>query len=474
MIILNKGMQKVIASGIALLLTLTVLFITAFAILSTEKVGLSVNVSYDPLVTAKVYLATNSSTAGTYEQPNSTVTTENFVKANSALILDTKDGGTLQKATFEALGSGTDNGLKCDANGEMEFYVYVENYSTTESVYSRANINFTDNEIAPFSIETNPDYEIAGTAENVGSPSASLLTFKIKSANEAGLNTNTIQIQIDLFDSIFSALNIDGGKYTSGSYSGMYYIEMGNAPQSYAGTASTINATQQATQWIDNNYYYRDINNPNIQYVFKDSKYYKVEPIRWIIIADENYTTDGGTLGIDYFSNTNLATIDRTLLNNISLNQIVVVSEKLITNFSFDCNYTNCESQMRSLRNKVFTEDEQNLLKPVSLTTFRDAFTTLDENFSLMAGYETTENFYVSNYLATPALRQASNTAYLANATTNPSGYNVWSLRSWYGSSTHTCGYYIDSSGIITCPVIPNTNFPPRGIRPFFVFNLGI
>ncbi|MDD3397428.1 MAG: hypothetical protein PHR96_02670 [Clostridia bacterium] len=277
-----------------------------------------------------------------------------------------------------------------------------------------------------------------------------------------------------MFDSIFSTLNINGGKYTAGAYSGMYYIEMGTAPQSYVGTTSTISATQQTTQWIDNNYYYRDNNNPNIQYVLKNSKYYKVEPVRWIIITDENYPTDGGTLGIDYFSNTSLATIDRTLLNNISLNQIVVISEKLITDFSFDYTYSNCETQMRSLSDKIFTEVEQNLLNTVSLTTFRDAITTLDENFSLLAGYSLTENFHASNYLATPTLRQASNTAYLANTTTNPSDFSVWSLRSWYGSSTHTCSYYIDSSGVITGPVIPNTDFPPRGIRPMFVINLGI
>jgi len=72
--------------------------------------------------------------------------------------LDTKDGNLLQKDAFELLGAG--NGLKCDANGEMEFYVYVENYSLTENVYYRANINFvgTDEQSAPFSTVTNPSY----------------------------------------------------------------------------------------------------------------------------------------------------------------------------------------------------------------------------------------------------------------------------------------------------------------------------
>ncbi|MDD3397382.1 MAG: hypothetical protein PHR96_02440, partial [Clostridia bacterium] len=87
-----------------------------------------------------------------------------FNTENSALVLDTYQGTALTKSSFEALGTG--NGLKCDANGEMEFYVYVENYSTTESIYYRANINFvgTGEQTAQFSIETNPSYETAETA----------------------------------------------------------------------------------------------------------------------------------------------------------------------------------------------------------------------------------------------------------------------------------------------------------------------
>ena len=151
-------------------MSLTALFVTAWAILSTEKVGLSVSVSFDSAVTAKVYLATNSSTAGSLRQISPTVNTDtgtDFNIENSALIIDTYAGASSQKASFEALSTG--NGLKCDANGEMEFYVYVENYSETESIYYRANINFTgDNELAPFSTITNPSYETAETAVGGG------------------------------------------------------------------------------------------------------------------------------------------------------------------------------------------------------------------------------------------------------------------------------------------------------------------
>ncbi|MDD3173879.1 MAG: hypothetical protein PHF63_09490, partial [Herbinix sp.] len=80
-------------------MSLTALFVTAWAILSTEKVGLSVSVSFDSAVTAKVYLATDSSSAVDFKQPNPTVTAENFAKANSALIVDTYSGAASQKAS---------------------------------------------------------------------------------------------------------------------------------------------------------------------------------------------------------------------------------------------------------------------------------------------------------------------------------------------------------------------------------------
>ncbi|MDD3397477.1 MAG: hypothetical protein PHR96_02925 [Clostridia bacterium] len=177
---LNKRVQKLIATGTALLMSLTVLFVGIWAILSTEKVGLTVNVSFDSAVTAKVYLATNSSTAVQFYQDSPTVNVDeltDFDTTKAALVLDTKDGGTLQKNAFELLGTG--NGLKCDASGEMEFYVYVENYSLTENVYYRANIDFvgTGEQTAPFSTVTNPSFETCEFATELVTPTINLLTF---------------------------------------------------------------------------------------------------------------------------------------------------------------------------------------------------------------------------------------------------------------------------------------------------------
>ncbi|MDD3397866.1 MAG: DUF6273 domain-containing protein [Clostridia bacterium] len=167
--------------------------------------GLTVNVSFDSAVTAKVYLATNSSTAVQFYQDSPTVDGVGgpiFDKTKSAIIFNTYDTDTNDgkiKTSFEALGSGNDNGLKCDANAEMEFYVYVENYSETEIIFCNADVTFTEaNGSEPFTVISNP-MSITGTAVGEDNPSKSLLTFRIKADDiETIISANTIQIEIDL------------------------------------------------------------------------------------------------------------------------------------------------------------------------------------------------------------------------------------------------------------------------------------
>ena len=168
------GGNRLISLLLSIVMCLTVLTGTIWALTGLFEVGMSIQVTYDPLVNnAKVYLSTDSSGAGTLQQPNSTpgntVTVQNFSRANSALVLNTHDddrnGGKI-KGTFEALTS-----LDCNASGEIKFYVLVENYSTEDNVYYRANINFnkdTEDETSPFNIIVeNPRYV---TSEAVSNP----------------------------------------------------------------------------------------------------------------------------------------------------------------------------------------------------------------------------------------------------------------------------------------------------------------
>ncbi|MDD3397203.1 MAG: hypothetical protein PHR96_01510 [Clostridia bacterium] len=479
---LNKRMQKLIATGTALLITLTVMIGAAWAILSTSKVGLTVNVSYDPLVTAKVYLATNSSTAGEFYQDSPTVDgageTTAFNTANSALVFNTKDTTPLTKNLFEQLGSGASNGLKCDASGEIEFYVYVENYSTTDSVYYRTNIEFvgTGEKIAPFSTVTNPSYETAETAVEVGSPSISLLTFKIKSTNTTGLNANAIQIKINLRTDLPLTWTLN--QYKDGAYAGMYYLEMGNAPQSFAGTTTEINATPTSETWVDGAYYYTNDLNQNIRYVIKDDNYYSVEPIRWIIITDEAYPTTG-VYGVDYLSTQILTANDRTMLNNISSRQIVLLSENLIADCIFPSKYSESTffSKINPIRDKIFTTNEKALLKTMSLgTKLGSNGGTFTGNFWLMARdndpYYSGHHLMCSSYLATNDLSKGSKTSYLAGDTTNALNYSEYLLRGYrYPSAGQAQHRYISESGVLSYLTQSSGDLQSFGIRAMIAIN---
>ena len=175
--------------------------IELFSEIQDWMLGVDVLVSAEQLVNSKVYLSTNSSSMNSagLKQPNASVTVGNFDKSKSALILNTHDddahGGRVE-GFFEL---STGNGLKYGSNGEMEFYVYVENYSTTNSVYYRANINLKDGGTTPFTITENPKYVTSGTAGT--GATVSLLVCKINS-QETDLEVNNTTIGIDLFSGI--------------------------------------------------------------------------------------------------------------------------------------------------------------------------------------------------------------------------------------------------------------------------------
>ena len=163
------GTNRLISVVLSLVMCATILTGAIWALSNLFKTGMSIVVTYDPLVNAKVYLSTDSSGAETADLKQlkseySNITANNFVKENSALVLNTHDtdnnGGKI-KGTFEALGKDGSS-LICDANGEMKFYVYVENFSTTDSVYYRADISFANSdETTPFSEVENPSYAVS-------------------------------------------------------------------------------------------------------------------------------------------------------------------------------------------------------------------------------------------------------------------------------------------------------------------------
>ena len=482
------GTNRLISVVLSLIMCATILTGAIWALSNLFKTGMSIVVTYDAPLDAKVYLSTDSTGAelAGLRQPGSDniVTVNNFNKANSALVLNTtgnnENGNAKTKGQFEALGKDSTS-LICDANGEMQFYVYVENFSTEDSVYYRANITFgNEEETTPFSVVKNPSYAVSEAVSDStgGGVTSSLLAFKIK-ANDlnAGIKSDKIIIKIELKTDLLSIMGL-GGKYTSGDFKGMYFIEMGRAPQNFAGTINTISAIETGEYWVDGNEYFTNTANPNIKYVKNGDNYYLVEPVRWIVIADENFSTENGTFGIDYYSNIDLVQIDKTKLSNIPSRQIVVLSENILTTFSFTYHFNNYSSQMTSLRNGIFNSNEQILLNnfPYYTNLNKWGMGDLTENFSLLAGYSSSENFYYSTYLTTTDLRKASNTAYLDKAISKPSSYNeYWTRSRWasYGSTPEKfSGYYLNSTGALIGQQIYGGDFPSQGIRPMIIVNL--
>ena len=152
------GTNRLISVVLSIVMCATILTGAIWALSNLFKTGMSIVVTYDAPVDAKVYLSTDSTGAGTLRQPSSDniVTVHNFKKENSALVLNTHDNDNNNekvKGTFEALGKDSSS-LICDPNGEMQFYVYVENYSETDDIYYRADVNFNGETpqggVAPF------------------------------------------------------------------------------------------------------------------------------------------------------------------------------------------------------------------------------------------------------------------------------------------------------------------------------------
>ena len=82
---------------------------------------------------------------------------------------------------------------------------------------------------------------------------------------------------------VFTYTSETGPVYDNSNTSNYYvhYIEMGEYPQSYAGTINEISATQQGTYYVDND-------DGSTKYALKGSNYYLVEPVRWIVIGVTN------------------------------------------------------------------------------------------------------------------------------------------------------------------------------------------
>ena len=138
----------------------------------------------------------------------------------------------------------------------------------------------------------NTDYELnfnrtdGGGSGNFTQPGIAGTITTIAISNNEIQKTINLNVQPYL---VFEYASETGPVYDNDNTSNRYvhYIEMGEYPQSYAGTTSTISATQQGTYYVDNN-------DGSKKYALKGSNYYLVEPVRWIVIGVTNGVYEEG------------------------------------------------------------------------------------------------------------------------------------------------------------------------------------
>ena len=138
----------------------------------------------------------------------------------------------------------------------------------------------------------NTDYELnfnrtdGGGSGNFTQPGIAGTITAIAISNNEIQKTINLNVQPYL---VFEYASETGPVYDNDNTSNRYvhYIEMGEYPQRYAGTTSTISATQQGIYYVDNN-------DGSKKYALKGSNYYLVEPVRWIVIGVTDGVYSGG------------------------------------------------------------------------------------------------------------------------------------------------------------------------------------
>ncbi|MDD3397478.1 MAG: hypothetical protein PHR96_02930 [Clostridia bacterium] len=257
-----------------------------------------------------------------------------------------------------------------------------------------------------------------------------------------GLNANAIQIKIEINTSFASILGLS--QYTSGNYTGLYYTNLGEYPQSLYGPTQPDNTVLNTTS----SYY--ENSETGEKYKFKNSNYYRVEPIKWVIIG-------GDALGLPNS-------------DSLAENQLLMISEKCIetsifhtpTSSSSYTAWTNSTlySFLLATQNIVFSESEAEKLS------------NIDGHKLSLLSYGATYSFNYSNYNVPATLLKSTATGFCGSV-----GYTEWYLRmtTVNGSTCKSAAFGISlSSGTIQTNTQSNEHLMTqiRYIRPIIVLNV--
>ncbi len=323
---------------------------------------------------------------------------------------------------------------------------------------------------------------------------------------------------------VFTYTSGTGPVYNNANTSDRYvhYIEMGEYPQSYAGTTTEISATQQGTYYVDNN-------DGSKKYALKESNYYLVEPVRWIVIGVTDgvygdkgqhvlFTTgnqaenESSSLGLwRYDEATNTFKYRKTTSGEWQkASEVLVLSEYGLLRSTYkdtgvgtspynhfsvsDINKVlNDENNANSLYNTMFTGNQKTKIIPktMPITSYRSKINSTDYNdveynmFLLgstrnnhvnwihngIDSYNLSTYFTPANTGSNQSNLVAKETAYSSGGTQNsPDNYSAyyWWLRSGDANNLSTFAIYVNSTGFVGNNSVTHS----YALRPAFVLNL--
>jgi len=354
--------------------------------------------------------------------------------------------------------------------------------------------------------------------------SATTYTFKLAGASITGNVTINAVAQEEAFYKVYQygttgAVDNNRAYYAKNSRY-KYYIEMGEYPQTMVSSADvtslglSTNLQKEGDYYKQGDNYYAYVGSPDSTYASGFTQWYKVEPIRWIVLGGVISTTDGSSAVA--FNPTNDVTYNSTnktfTYSGTAYSKVLLIAEQALKNNVYDSSSSDKAWQSTgiysflntTLMPTIFTETQQGKILGTTLYTGRysvggnGGFSTLPntENgtstanklFLLGAGRDVstdgddgytkyaTENYRVSTYFRDATARYGGTS--VANVTdyarasgaywyeSNKSSY--WWLRSGR-SDYNDYAYHVRDDGDVVTFSVDRSNC---AVRPSFVLNL--
>ena len=494
---MEKSKKKIIFLTTSFILTICLMgFMGVYALTILKNSQINVGISYQPEYLVKVEMGIDGANSGTFNQ---TIEETEYVEIYNSLN-PVSNGMYIQSISSDTIRLEA-NSLTPDSTGLVYFRFYILD-GETKDIFASVNCGETTEKTSTLKeTATQLSIQTGVTADNPALLGALKINIKFEEA------PYTVHKYVDGTGPVYN-------NNTSDRY--VHYIKMGEYPQSYAGTTTEISATPQGTYYVDND---------GRKYALKGSKYYLVEPVRWIVLgvsdgnpeSDGKYTlcTSGNTDNWQYDEATNTFKY-RTTTNGEweKATEVLVLSEYGLlrstyhnaggyyyppfNHFSQSNINTVLNTNANSLYNTMFADNQKEKIesKTMPITSYYQNLNsddyTIDEDkndikynmFLLGSNINYSGSSWVDNATDSYSLgtyfkpstdtaesnRLAKETAYSSGGTQNrPDSYSVcrWWLRSGYVGSSDSV-MYVHSTGSANGIHVTHS----LAVRPAFVLNL--